>query len=493
MSHKRSTTATTSKFSSYLKNLFEESGESVASVARSIGVERTSIHKALSGDRILPYHVAHALADHFQLSLEEQQEYFRLYNILLQGEDVWQNRTAVASLLNYLSTMQFQAITASAAAAVTPPMCGNTPFKGEFAVRDIVNTVLYYEIQQNDHPTFQLFLPPDMDLSQIFISQWLDGKQFDVEQLFSISTINSDNCAKNVQLLRQIIPLSLISRDSYRPYHFHENAGSSFISPLNYYIITPHYLILLRQDQTVAYVQESEYLIDVYSEHFRSLTEHCEPLVFCAANLSEVLSRSNSMIDLKGNLYLTSQPCFGHYYTSEIISKYFQVQNCPIPGIFEESVKHFSLLQKTEKNFCTVFSEKGLQYFIETGIVTEMPAQYIPPADVKDRLYLLSRLRDDIAEEKVTGLIARPSSLRLPEYLTLTVDSDGNAYFDTTSDFPFGACYCNIHISEKSICQVFKDFFASLQGSQMVYSREDTLRMLDEGIQRLNNKDSSQG
>lgn len=56
-----------SKFSIYLKNLIEDSGESISFIARSIEAERTSIHKALTDERILSYKVVQALARHFNL------------------------------------------------------------------------------------------------------------------------------------------------------------------------------------------------------------------------------------------------------------------------------------------------------------------------------------------------------------------------------------------------------------------------------------------
>ena len=49
-----------SKFSIYLKNLIEDSGESISFIARSIEAERTSIHKALTDERILSYKVVQA-------------------------------------------------------------------------------------------------------------------------------------------------------------------------------------------------------------------------------------------------------------------------------------------------------------------------------------------------------------------------------------------------------------------------------------------------
>lgn len=81
-----------SKFSIYLKNLIEDSGESISFIARSIEAERTSIHKALTDERILSYKVVQALARHFNLPVDKKKEFFRLYDILLQGEESYENR-----------------------------------------------------------------------------------------------------------------------------------------------------------------------------------------------------------------------------------------------------------------------------------------------------------------------------------------------------------------------------------------------------------------
>ena len=75
-----------SKFSNYLRKLIDQSGESIASISRNAGIERTSIHKALKDERILSYKAMQILARYFGLCTEERQEFFRLHDISLQGD-----------------------------------------------------------------------------------------------------------------------------------------------------------------------------------------------------------------------------------------------------------------------------------------------------------------------------------------------------------------------------------------------------------------------
>ena len=70
-----------SKFSNYLKNLIESSGESIAFISRKSNIERTSIHKALTDERILPYASVQALAQHFKLPLDETATPTKTYNV----------------------------------------------------------------------------------------------------------------------------------------------------------------------------------------------------------------------------------------------------------------------------------------------------------------------------------------------------------------------------------------------------------------------------
>ena len=69
--------------------------------------DRTSIHKALADERILSYKTVQALARHFNLSVDERKDFFQLYDILLQGEETYNNRQAVCRLLNNLASVDF--------------------------------------------------------------------------------------------------------------------------------------------------------------------------------------------------------------------------------------------------------------------------------------------------------------------------------------------------------------------------------------------------
>lgn len=91
-----------SRFSDYLRQLIEERGEPISQIAKKAGLERTSIHKALNNERILPYISVKKLERYFQLSLSQIRELNRYYDMLLQGEDryrIWEESVKFWAIL----------------------------------------------------------------------------------------------------------------------------------------------------------------------------------------------------------------------------------------------------------------------------------------------------------------------------------------------------------------------------------------------------------
>ncbi len=476
-----------SKFSEYLKARIDASGESVSSIARSTGTERTALQRALKGEKILSSEAVHALAVHLQLSIEQSHEYFRLYNMLVQGEDMWHNQAAVCDLLNQISSLKFLPD------SPMPPVDNVSNnftlsfeyklIEGEYSVQNIISTILFWEISEDPSAHFKMFLPFGMDFASILLKLWHSGAHFTTDHLFCFPDSEDGDCSHSVKILKQIILMCLTARDFYHPYYFYEKPEALLTNPLSHYIITPHYLILLSGDMSKALVHSSKALINYYLKHFDGLMVHCEPLVSFSNSLPEVLNRARSMVDTNGSFFLMPQPCFGYSTTPEMIAKYFKKEDFP-QEIFDKISEHFSLY-RSSKDFTTIFTEKGLQTFINDGAILEYPASFTSNLDVKDRITFLEELRENISSKKIIGRIARPSALNIPDYLTVYVDTSGNVWFDTTRNFVHDAFYCNIHITEKSICRALLDFSKSIVGSQLLYSKEETLNILDEGINTL--------
>ncbi len=476
-----------SKFSEYLRRMIKKNGESVSSVSRSIGAERTSIHKALADERILSYKVVQNLARHFNLTIDERNEFLRLYYILLQGEENFRNREAVCDLLNYLSTLQFSFT--SPTLKTGSLHLEDTLLRGEYAIRSAIHTLLLNECSIHENCEFNFFLPVKLDITMELMDLWLSGRNFTVNQLLCFHS--GENAAiENLQFLRAVIPLSLASKGQYRPYYFHEKSGSVTLTPMSYYIITPDYLIQFSGDLSTAQIQNKTELVEYFTGHFHNLLQCCDLLTRCDTDLVSILHEYIDTTSPDELQILMTQPCPGRYITQDVIAKYLKSQDFPYEPLFHLVDQHFSSLRQIPKYY-TVFTEKGLTDLLENRSLADLPPEYVPPLEKADVINMLRQLMEDIRNGHLTGLITRPMQLQLPDYLSIYVNSTTGIHIYSTNSFIFGAYCCNIHITEESLCNIFYDFVQSLPGSPMVYSTEDCLRLLEQRIEEHDKKEPS--
>ena len=136
-----------------------------------------------------------------------------------------------------------------------------------------------------------MYVPEKLDLTMELMELWLAQCDYSVDALLCFYS-NHTSGSKNIQLLRSVIPLCLASRGSYRPYYFCETPKAAALSPMSYYIITPHYLIQLSEDLSMAQIRDDTELIEFYQGFFRNLLECCDPLVRCNSNIFRLASRT---------------------------------------------------------------------------------------------------------------------------------------------------------------------------------------------------------
>ncbi len=478
-----STQKTPTKFAIYLNELIDESGESQKKICERADVERTSLNKLLKGTRDkINYKDVQKLADYLNLTVDKRREYFRLYNLSFQGQDTYNNREAVRTLLNHLSSVKF--------VPTPPPVVDKLEFstmfpRGEYAIRNAIRNILIYEATHTDNAHFSLFVPSEFDITQELIELWLSGKDFTADSLLCFHSSQTDS-VKNIQLLQSVIPLCLASRGKYCPYYFTEAYKSVSLSPMSYYIITPHYLVQLSEDLAMAHISENIEFINYYSESFGKLLEYCAPLTQCSSNIIEVLQEYISGTAPDSLNVMMTQPCPGRYITPEVIRKYMNNGTVPYKEMFNLVEQHFSVLRQIKGNYETVFTQKGLKDFIDTCTMADLPPQYVPPLEKKDIKQMLMYLYKEIEMGTVKGIIVKPSALQLPDCISICVSQNG-LHIYTTNEFIYGAYCCNIHITEKSLCNIFSDFMKpkSLEDNNLVYSKEDTLNILKQHISEM--------
>lgn len=477
-----------SKFSTYLGEIIRRSGEPIARIAKNAGLERTSIHKALKDERILPYSSLKKLIRYFQLTLPEARELNLCYDMLLQGEKTYYIHNEICRLMSDLSHLHFSSLGYKTDIFCELPS-DSMLIHGKAEVQYMIQAILHKETVLPDIK-IQLYLNEEYRLSDNIISLWRSGRKFTVHQIIAFHAENSveNSAQRNIRSIRNLLPTALLSNSQYYAYYcFTGEELHSILQPLPYYVITPNYLIMLNQDFSVAYIHRDAALISYCQKQFKQTIEECQSLIFYSNDPFNVLSSYMDNSDQDGYYTMMTQPCTGRYYTRELVERYVKNELPYRHELIEMSMQRFAILQQLDSNYYTVFTEAGIAQFVKDGFISDLPKAQVLPFTPEDRLDLLLQLRQDIADDTVCGLIADPDRLPIPQYLTFTCDSRYGLHVYAVDEFVGGGYSCNLHITAANLGTAFCDFIRFLPNSKYVYPKEQTIAILDHYIEQLKN------
>ncbi len=477
-----------SKFSAYLKELLEQRGEPIARIAKNTGLERTSIHKALKDERMLPYTALRQLGQYLQLTLPQMRELNQYYEMLLRGEDLYYIQKTICGLLADLSQMHFSCqgpVLIPERAAEAPASPGIV--YGRPQVEAAIQAVLQWETEV-EGAELELYLPPACRVPDCLLPLWRAGREFTVRQLVAFRSEQSsgDTRQENLRRLQHLLPLSLVSGGRYFAYYYFEQNGEAVsIDPLTYFIITPRQLIRMDANLSVAQFQSAPELLHLYRNRLGQILAECQLLNSYSNDPELVLEAYMKGTDLDSYYVMMTQPCLGHYYTRERIAGQFWPDVPEREKLVELSDRRFERLRKLENNYFTIFTEEGLRQFAADGVEVDLPPELVRPIEVPLRRQLLEEFRQDIQEERIRACMADPEHLPIPPYLTITCDPRFGVHIYAVQGFIGGAYACNLHIEEGGIGQSFCSFIRSLPGSKFVHPKEKLLAVLDELIGQL--------
>lgn len=475
-----------SKFSIYLEEIIRKSGEPIARIAKNAELERTSIHKALKDERILPYSALKKLIKYFQLTLTEAKELNLYYDMLLLGDEVYDTYTEISHLISDLNRLHFSAFSYKPNFTEDNDFCSKL-IQGKAEVEYSIQTLLNKETEY-ENLSINLYLGEDNPLSDTFIKLWKSGKHFNVHQIVSFHSNNprTNNDQQNIRLIRKLLPASLLSNSQYFAFYcFVNDEVQASLNPFPHFIITPHFLISMNSDYSIAYINTDSSIIRFYQKQFEQTKSECQPLISYSDNPLDILSTYMDNTDKTGYFTMMSQPCMGRYYTRSMIEKYIR-QDLPYrSSLIEMGVQRFSVLAEQNTNYYTIFTEDGISQFVKDGIIADLPSAQVLPLEPADRLLMLKQLRKDISDNLVYGYLADMVQLEIPPYLTFTCDPRFGLHVYAINGFVGGSYTCNLHISAANIGNVFCDFIRFLPNSKYVYSKEQTLEILDKYISAL--------
>ena len=482
-----------SDFSERLKLLVEASGVSIYQLSKNARLDRTTIQRTLSGERLPGIAFVEKLCEYLRVSPSEEKEVFELYNICKVGDKVYQGRKYIKEIIERIASIYNHGINIfninkgiTSAAHIDED---SLVFTGQYITNNMLREVIEDEVSANSSPRINVSVPFSCSflfdlLYQLYLTN--NGK-IEIKNIIRLNKnpYASQNPNYNLEILAHVMPFAFSAGNEYQPYYYYDNfdvtKDISLLMP--FYIITSKRLITLSPDFKTAILYNNECIIDVYKESFNSAISLTKPFITQHVNCDDMLRSYLEMFNDFGNIthIIEPQPCFAWYYSDELINKKLRPEVENREMILSLLYKFYGRYRDTKDRFVSIFSIEGMKHFVTTGVLADLPTQFALPFTPEERLTLLKALRDDLANGNYPVFAANPSNFTIPISSIQLHGTNALSLYSVDAN----GIISSSRIEEKSIAEAFYDFFESLPGSDLIYGKDETLNIIDDFISRL--------
>lgn len=471
-----------------LKEYIAKSNYTIYQLAMDSGINRTTLQKALSGERPISQENLSKILPFLGLSVPEKRELDQAFLISQIGEITYQKHMHLKDLIEGINLPASDLPTPDRSTAVLPglQLQQTCPVTGIYSIITTICNLLAAETA--DDSTAYLYTVSDFH-NQFFSSLYMQLQVTNLSRLqirhiitFSKVSGNHDEASLlNLRTLSTLFPFAMSApRDCELYYCYEEIAARKLAAiPYPYYLMLPQNVVLLSGDcQNALFLPRES--ISYYQQHFDGMLQSSMPLlddIDTASFLSTCISLSSSARYI---YTLETQPCIATFLDEDMIARCINSELDPsqIRLLSQTLLEHCNNLQHTP-DFLSIFSRKGYDDFVENGIIYQIPSAYYHPLSIEDRILLLQRLISANQSGQKRFILARGEAFR-PQMEFFIYD--GAILFTRTPDN--GSAQICI-MKEPHIIQIFKDFLLHTSYYKLIYTVEETTELFRKRITQL--------
>ncbi len=482
-----------SRFSEKLKVLIEECGFSIYQLAKNSELDRTTIQRSISGERLPGIAFVEKLCDYLRVSPSERKDVMELYSIDKIGEKTYAARVYIKKIVEQVATLRLTNIddihfqrTVSISGDIHHEI---KIFTGQYSVNNLVRDVLEDEIFNIDTPHIGMTIPFEYTYLFDCLKQyyWRSNGKINIEHIVRLSKNPhiQQNSNANLEIVSNILPFAFCIGNGYQPYYYYVTADISKDITLfmPYYFYTSNSLVTISSDFKSAILYNNLDIKNAYHNEFRKCLTHTKPIVRQLSSCFDMISTYLNAFQNAGEITnaMEPQPCFAKYYTPKMVDDHLRLDVPNRDAVREGICKIYSSYQSFYPSVNTYFSIEGLASLTQTGIMNDLPARFALPFTVEERLFLLRSLKNDIEKDLFIARITDSSKFSISSLTSIQIYKNSGIVLIVNDDNGIVSCF----IEEKSICDAFTDFFESLPDSGLVYGKEETIKTLEEFIKQL--------
>lgn len=489
-----------SEFSELFSKFIHTKDIKAYSLAKYCNIDRSTLYKIINGKRNPANpELIDKFSEFLHLTPQEHQCLLEAYEITQIGTDTYYHRKSIQDFL-----MQFpDNFSVKTTDRPTVPVSGSLlssvldspcfSLQNQFDVNYVMKEILSSEVQKQKGE-ISLLLQPEYP----FIFEQLENmaipdtiKIHHIFCLNSTDTLTSDFKSVHIEYLKMIFPM-YIQNLNYQAYCFYDNVESHFHN-MNLFpclILTSEYALSISSDFQSGIFYRDPAVVSQFRDFFQSTMPKCSPLFHALKMSSEQLDTlfdvTLSTQNAERNYLLQPESCFTPFISEEIVKHALLPELPHREQLFNIIKEYFPSISRiiTEQQTLVFFTQNGIERFIETGCLREIPDGFARPFLPEERVQMLEAFLP-CCRNGVYRMLKAPLD-QFPVNLHLCInDHFGFLTFENAA----GETLYFI-INEPGFLMIFMDYMESLEAKKdsCFFSPEETEMFIQSKIDLLKEK-----
>ncbi len=489
-----------SKFSDKCKEYLAYSGMTVYELSKASGLERTALHRMITGQRLPSEDLLRHFCSFVCLTGKETQHLTELYYEEKIGTEKVHNRKYIRNIYENLAESELsersseplrEYVLQSSAQHNGFPDYTATAFQTKNLLLMVLKQVFSSNCKQTIYTNLPVALGDFIDTlcSMFYI---YESEVHIYHFLTFLSNPTKHGAANyNLELLNKILYLALSPYQEYCPYYTYGKYTESDLDQLAYpyYLVTNELVLEVSGELSSAIVHRNPDHLSIYQKRVKQLRQSMQPLIVTADTAGQALS-------LYGH-YINEMGIPTHILQSSPGIKWLLSDPEEIQRIIQNIPEHASLYSQIQQfidlfyhcRYTAYFSKQGLDSFCQNGLLPGQIGIYFPPLSISQRILCLKSLlsafeQDDCQIHMIDDTFHTPANIYTEIY-----GIRGILFAQLNPDkVHLKFCYIN----ESNLCRSFFDFFQSMEENEIILSGQNAAEIIEKRIQILKSLQSKE-
>lgn len=479
-----------SLLSQRITEYISESGETVQALAEMGNINRTTLQRVKSGERLPTRAMLKKLLRVLRLSPAEATELEKLWAIAQVGEGIYANRQKIIELIETISELTEYKIPYSKELKSRDAKIGPDELPpamqivcGEKQVLSLIEKSIDQELSGQAEPIIKLTIPYAFSAvyDYLFMQMLGNSKTLDLADVLCLRREAGDTAADPMLgALKHLIALTLLDNVNYSSHCYTIETDTGVSGPemsalFPYFIVTSTTVITISRDLSQAVRYHDSAFVRLYRDCFAEILTSTRPFILESNDLFAVFDLDRKF---KVEVVFEPLPCFAYYTDREMLEAKMNKDFPYYEALLEAADRYYTYFRQVSTGMLNVFSLKNLRQFMDDGSLV-YPDEIYHCLSPEERLTTLQQVRDDLLHNRRRIFAVDDHKLFLNQAVEFIYESCDCLRLILHYRVAGRIVYKTIELREAGVIAAFKEFFLSLPDSDYVLPTETTLAALD--------------